>query len=214
MKITARISVNGKRIAKKFNSKQDSELWLSQIRDENSDKSLDGEIWNAIQQFSNYQASNLGRVRSINYKKSGLIKVLKPALNPDGYLQTMIQNDSGKYISTSIHRLVAIAFYGLKDGMVVNHKDGIKTNNNIENLEWCTHSYNCKHSFDIGVQLPKIGELNGMSKLTNEQVIKAREQKKNGGRFWGRNDLANELGITAKHLQKIVNSKDSSWSNV
>lgn len=50
----------------------------------------------------------------------------------------------------------------------------------------------------------------GKTKLTKEQVEAARKQKAEGGRYWGRNELAKELGIASKHLQKIVNNK-TSW---
>lgn len=213
MKIKARISINKVRLQKNFNTEDESKEWLNRLRAENSDKSLDGEIWKPIPNYQRYEASNFGRVRSLNYKKTGMVKILKPAL-AEGYLFTVFLNDQGKYKSIAIHRVVAMAFYGLKKGLVINHKDGIKTNNNVENLEWCTQSYNALHSFEMGLQIPKIGMLNGMAKLTNEQVIKARKQKQEGGRFWGRNELAKELGISPKHLQKIVNPKDSLWKNV
>ena len=115
----------------------------------------------------------------------------------------------------TIHRLVGEAFVSNENNKPeINHIDGNKTNNHYTNLEWCTRSENCQHSFDIGLQQPKRGELNGMSKLTNGQVRDARKQKAEGGRFWGRNELAKKLGINPKHLQRIVNNPGVLWCNV
>lgn len=168
------------------------------------------EIWKSIPGFSLYEASNCGNIRSLNYKRTNTMKVLKPSKSDDGYLKTMLLNDLGKYKSWTIHNFVALTFLGEKPkNKEINHKDGNKTNNSIENLEYVTRSENCKHSFDIGLQKPKRGELNGMSKLTSVQVAEIRLIAKNGGRYWGRNELAKKYGVTAKHLQDIVNNPES-----
>lgn len=209
-----RISINGKRIEKYFKTKEEASCWKSQMIEKYSDASLKGELWRCIPNFNRYQASNLGRIRSLNYKNSGLIKVLSPATAKDGYLKTVLLNDGGKYKGGLIHRFVTSAFYGaISDGMEVNHIDGDKLNNSITNLEYCTHSENCQHACDTGLWTSKVGDLNGMSKLTKDQVRTARDAKKCNGRFWGRNKMAKEFGISSKHLQKIVNNK-ASWSNV
>lgn len=204
-KYHVRISYNGKRHLKIFDNLKDAKQYRDNLILSISDKSLPGEQWKEIEGFSKYQASNLGRIRSKNYKSSGIIKVLKPSISKDGYLQTALLNDLGKYKSIKVHRIIALAFLGYSE-LEVNHIDGVKDNNNIINLEYVTRSENCQHSFDIGLQKPKRGELNGMAKLTKEQVEEARYLKKTKGRFWGRNQLAKQFGVSPKHLQKIVNS--------
>ena len=154
----ARISIDGNRIEKSFKTAEQGESWLSEMRLKHSDKSLPNEVWEKVLGFNRYELSNLGRIRSLNYKKTGMVKVLKPALSKDGYLKTMIQRDNGTYITRPIHRLVAIAFYGIHKGKEVNHIDGVKINNHAINLEWITHAENCQHSFDIGLQKPKRGD--------------------------------------------------------
>ncbi len=158
-----------------------------------------------------YAADENGNVFSLNYKRTGLIKIIKPSASKDDYLQSMFKRDDGKYCTRKIHYMVTLAFLGERpEGSEVNHKNGNKLDNRILNLEYITHSENCQHSFDNGLQKPKRGELNGMAKLTRDQVVAIRKQAFDGGRFWGRNKLAKELNISPKHLQNIVNDQ-SLW---
>ena len=169
------------------------------------------ETWKKIKGFSMYEYSCKGNLRSLNYKRTGKIRVLKPAISIDGYLKTMLLSDCGKYKTIAVHRVIMESEKDKPtDKHEVNHINGIKTDNSPINLEWVTHSQNCQHSFDIGIQKPKRGELNGMSKLTKEDVVFLRNEKKKNGRYWGRNEYAKKYGISAKHLQKIVNS-DLYW---
>ncbi len=172
---------------------------------------MEKEIWKPIPNFSKYEASNLGRLRSLNYKRTGKVVVLKTSKSKDGYLKTMIKNDDNIYKSWSVHKFVMLTFKGeRKKGEEVNHINGIKTDNRAVNLEYVTHSENVQHSFDIGLQKPKRGELNGMSKLNRKQVEYIREAKKTKGRYWGRNELAKKFNVSAKHLQDIANN-DKLW---
>ena len=109
------------------------------------------EIWRAIEGYEGlYEVSNTGRVRSVDrYVKysNGRIhlhkgKVLRPIKDRDGYLQVNLCY-SGRINSIKIHRLVAQAFIPNPDNLPqVNHKDEVKTNNNVDNLEWCDSKYN------------------------------------------------------------------------
>lgn len=208
------ITINGKVVTKYFKTELEKEIWTNSAILKYSDLSLNGEIWKYIPNYKGYQSSNYGRLRSINYKRSGRTVVLTPSKGKDGYMQTMLLNDNGKYNSRKVHKFITLAFYGpIPENMEINHKDGNKENNNINNLEYCTHAENCKHAVDNGLWTIRRGDLNGMAKLTKEQVIKARTAKKENGRYWGRNKMAKEFGISAKHLQTIVNDK-TSWTNV
>ena len=74
-----------------------------------------------------------------------------------------------------VHRLVAIAFLDNPlNYPMVNHKDGIKTNNKLENLEWCTREHNMKEAYRLGLKNSS-GKNNGNSKLSDEQILKIRE---------------------------------------
>lgn len=159
-----------------------------------------------IPNYSRYRVCESGNIWSTNHKRSGQTKILRPSTSNDGYYQTVLLRDDGQYTTIKVHAIVALAFHGPRpDKLVVNHINGIKKDNRPINLEYVTISRNCKHSFELGLQKPKSGELNGMAKLTREQVNWLRERKRTGGRFWGRNEIAKDLGMAAKHIQKIVN---------
>lgn len=81
----------------------------------------------------------------------GQKKILKPGMMTSGYkFVTICAN--GEHRMSGVHQLVAQAFLGAGHGKEVNHKNGIKTDNRLENLEWVTRSENIKHSHDIGLK--------------------------------------------------------------
>ena len=108
------------------------------------------EEWRSIEGYEGlYEVSNTGRVRSLdrydnrNYFRKG--KVLSPGKDTVGYL-FVILTCNGKRKAINVHRLVAKAFIENPDNLPqVNHKDEDKTNNNVDNLEWCTAKYNNKY---------------------------------------------------------------------
>lgn len=131
------------------------------------------EIWLKIS--DRYEVSNLGQVRSVDkqsldnrnrvrFKKG---KLLKPAKNGFGYLVVNVSGFRHKR-NWKVHQLVAIHFLPNPMGYpCINHKNGNKTDNRAENLEWCTHSHNAKHAFSSGLAKPPVntGFRNGISKV-------------------------------------------------
>lgn len=117
------------------------------------------EIWKTIQDTNGkYFVSNFGNVKSIR-------KHLKKCLNGFGYLVVNIRYD-GKTKTRKVHQLVGEAFLSKEDGLVINHIDGRKINNCVDNLGYCTQSENLKHSYSIGLSKPVINieGRNGFSK--------------------------------------------------
>lgn len=100
---------------------------------------------------------------------------LKPMTAPNGYLKVNL-TENGKPKNYYIHRLVACAFISNPENKPeCNHIDGNKSNNNITNLEWCTHKENVIHSFRSLGRSSARGESSGMSKLIRADVIKIKQ---------------------------------------
>lgn len=115
--------------------------------------------------------SDLGNIKSINYKNTGKQSLLKPCPNKKGYLQTSIKIGD-KYISKKIHRLVAEAFIPNPNKLPqVNHKNGVKTDNSADNLEWCDNRTNIIHAYKNGLIDVKSGIEHHMAKYTDEFVL-------------------------------------------
>ena len=104
------------------------------------------EIWKDIKGYEGkYMVSNLGRVKSLNYHRTGKEGILKGGDNGYGYLKVELCKE-GKVNQPLVHVLVATAFLENPDNLPeVNHKDEDKTNNRVENLEWCSRLYNINY---------------------------------------------------------------------
>lgn len=127
------------------------------------------EVWKDIPGYEGeYQVSNIGRVRSLdrtvdianskygNHKRVFKGRILKPKIAASrGYPFVMLRLKNEKTITISIHRCVCMAFLPNPNGYNdVNHKNGIRTDNRVENLEWCTRQYNIWHSYYVNMRKP------------------------------------------------------------
>ena len=106
------------------------------------------EIWKDIKGFEGlYQISNYGRLKSFKVSKHGIVMSVT---NKNGWYLTVRLSCKERIHTARIHRLVAEAFIPNPNNFpIVNHKDGNKQNNYDWNLEWCTGSYNVKHSMEM-----------------------------------------------------------------
>lgn len=152
--------------------------------------------------FLGYFTSPLGEI----YNKQGL--KLSGGINKGGYRQITIQKKN-----IEIHRIVAQTFIPNPDNLpCINHKDGNKLNNNINNLEWCTYSYNTKHAYNTGLERKMLGEKHHNHKLTEEEVryIKLKYQKRH--REFGAIPLSKKFNVDRTTITDIVNGK--TWREV
>lgn len=154
------------------------------------------EIWKDIQGYEGlYQVSNLGRIKSLDRTVSHIGettrnlkgKILINKLTPKKYYKVELSFNC-VYKTHEVHRLVAKAFIpNSNKKLEINHKNGIKTDNRVENLEWVTHRENLIHSYHVlgnkcgfGVLKKTYGEHNVKSKLKHDDVIQIIKNKKNG----------------------------------
>lgn len=117
-----------------------------------------------------YMVNENGNVLSLNYRNLGISKEVKTKTDKKGYIHIRLHKDTTQK-QIGIHRVVALTFLEKPSFKCeVNHKDGIKSNNNVENLEWITRSENIKHAFKLGLRQRLIGELNPNYKHGNNIV--------------------------------------------
>lgn len=113
------------------------------------------EIFRDIRGYENlYQVSNLGNVKSLNYKNKNIEHLLSQGINQFGYKFVVLCKGNNQK-NFRVHRLVADAFIpNPNNHKIVNHKDGNKQNNICDNLEWCTYSENLIHAYKNGLTKP------------------------------------------------------------
>lgn len=141
------------------------------------------EFWKDIKGYEgHYQVSNLGKVKSlarIVESRKGVFLNKKEKFLSDwncgkGYRKVKLSKDAIEK-SIRVHRLVAETFLSNpKAKLEVNHINGIKDDNRVENLEWCTSSENTLHALNFKLKLSQKGSQHGMSKLNEKQVLEIR----------------------------------------
>lgn len=161
--------------------------------------------WREVPDVPYFLVTACGRVKTKSFVNDSAInshgnnvprhykeREISPRLvTPPGYLKVSTLRSKNRP-TFYVHRLVARAFLdGYKEGYQVNHLNGIKTDNRIENLEWCPASENIKHAWESGLCDLCIGENNIQSKLTLTQVIAIKD--------------AIQLGIELALISRIAN---------
>ena len=167
------------------------------------------EFWRDIKGYEGkYQISNLGRIKSLYFKNKQVKvqreKILKPQFDGNYYFIMLSINNKRKI--HFIHRLIAMTFIPNKNNYAcVNHINGIKTDNRIENLEWCSHSQNTKHAYKIGLINVGKGKDNYNYNKPGNRRKKVIQYDENGNviKVWEHaKDIEEELKINANKIRK------------
>ena len=157
-------------------------------------------LWAEIPSAPGYYATTEGEIISSPKVNKPGFRVMRPALSTSGYHMIFVGTGSSK--NRTVHRMVAEAFIpNPKDKPCVNHKNGIKTDNRVCNLEWVTHQENLKHAYALGLNPLKRGANSHAARLSQQQVDSIRSQK--GSRT--QKDLANEFGVSSAHICQLQN---------
>lgn len=184
------------------------------------------EIWRDIKGYEGlYQVSNFGRVKSLKRTIKGRkyqSKHLSIQKGKDGYERIMLYNSSG-HKGMTVHRLVALSFIpNPNNKKCVNHKDGVKTNNKENNLEWVTHSENMKHAFTKG--LNAVSHENHINNIessieTNRKPVSRTGGNKNKVKYYSiaeasRKNKVNQSDITQVCKRKKKSAGGYYWSYI
>lgn len=165
------------------------------------------EIWKNIEGFENYDVSNYGNIRGLPITtrfgtaiKKYPLRFVKKWSDKKGYLYVTLKSNGLKK-NLLVHRLVCLAFIENKHKKPqVNHINGIKSDNNINNLEWCTAKENLKHAVDNGLNL-NYGIHNYNSRLSLEEVYFIRSSNLN------QRELALKFNMAQSSISKIILKK-------
>lgn len=173
---------------------------------------MEHEIWKPVKGYEGlYEVSSLGRIKSLiipNYREKEII--MTPTLHGTGY-NIIGLTKAGKQKIFRFHRIVAFHFCEKKKGCdVVNHLNGIKTDNKAINLEWTTVSGNTSHSFKMGLQKARMGEESNFSVLNKENILDIRSKYET--KQYTQKELGRLFNISREAVSLIVNRKR--WAHI
>lgn len=157
----------------------------------------------------NCEVSNMGYI----LREDGTISY--PSLRADGYY--IIKDGRGRTVR--IHRLVAKTFLDNPSYLTdVNHKDGDKSHNSVDNLEWCDRGFNIKHAYDTGLREIKRGADSPNTKLTLEDAQYIYDHYQTDGYNSNTKELAEQFGLTPQSIRTIIRGVTSNgkpiWEDV
>lgn len=163
------------------------------------------ETWKPVKDYENfYIVSSFGRIKNIKTNK-----ILKPWIT-QGYCHLRLCKN-GKCIQYGVHKIVCESFIGkIKKHHQINHKNCIKNDNKIQNLEYVTHKQNIRHARINGLLRGPLGERQHMSKLKEKDIISIRNlyQKK----LFSQLVLSKKFNVHQSNISYIVNKK--SWRHI
>ena len=156
------------------------------------------EIWKPIPNWEEYQISNLGRIKSfyIRWKEP---KLLKQQKDKDGYWKVALSKNNKSY-NFQVHRLLALTFIPNPNNYAyINHKNENKSDNTLDNLEWCDFTYNCVYGT--------------ARKRASEKCFKRIKCIETGEEFKSLKEASKILNISNNKLSRIINHKGGFYEN-
>ncbi len=163
------------------------------------------ELWKPLARWEGiYEISSIGRIKRIDGNNCAKIGHIMGTNRVNGYAVVRLRY-KGKTERNTVHTHVLESFIGPRPlGMQINHLNGVRDDNRLENLEYCTPTQNIQHSFDVLKRQRKgaVGEANGKSKLNPEDVVTIRRLYSEGGR--SQQSIADVYGIAQNMVSKIV----------
>jgi hypothetical protein len=170
------------------------------------------EKWKKISGLENfYEVSNKGRIRSLDRKlKDGRFwkgRIMKTPLSA-GYPSVSLRTPENNYLNQRVHRLVAQEFLiKIKNKTLVNHIDGNKLNNCVENLEWCNSKENSIHAFKTGLTVNNIKKAH---KINKKQIVQLSHNLEFIKIHNSAKDAANEIGIAPQGITRAARGERKS----
>ncbi|MEE9190115.1 MAG: NUMOD4 domain-containing protein [Candidatus Neomarinimicrobiota bacterium] len=165
-----------------------------------------------------YQASNTGEVRSVDrmvFGKGGSPKkisgkVLSQHIDKDGYCIVSLHKD-GCVNTVKVHRLVGMTFLdNYNNYPEINHRNAVKNDNNVFNLEWCDAKHNTNHAIEKGLKNSPQGEKHYNSKLKDTDITKIRDLYSMGKYTY--NELGKLFNVTQSAIGYIITGKR--WAHI
>ena len=174
------------------------------------------EEWRDIPGYEGaYMVSSYGRIKALarfdgrgHKKKEHILKC--DYVGTHGYHIVNLRHCGNERLAVPIHRIVAEVFISNPDNLpVVNHKDGNKLNNTVDNLEWVTQSENVRHAVKNKLMknhyYARTGEKCPYHKFSDKEVESIREMRRNGAKM---TDIMKKFNISKSHAYKIVNNRE------
>lgn len=199
------VSNNGKTISlgtyeKEADARQRVFLFYKDRVEENTDKEGLRDVFCKVYK-DKYLVFENGLIFNLNGRK------ITGVIDHCGYRKILINGKSELW-----HRIIAKCFIPNIDKLpCVNHKDGNKQNNDVKNLEWCTHSENTKHAYKSGLEKKCLGEEHHAHKLTKESVIFIREHYKPRDKQYSAVKLGEMFGVTDYTIKDVLHRKSWRW---